>query len=483
MCCFLRLILTSVSTPECGFSKPGLWSANSLTLSTAPLSLLGHEQAVPLVFLPTKTTGRVLEEQGQQSGNLNSLHEIWAPEELASLKKLKGILVQAQFTEAMVVSALQVDEYEGMSYNLMSSPQNADSYLARLQFSFDKGRIKENLYTIIRLFLLHRPMPRTEIEKALSTEVFVVLSGLHMFSQDKISGKITSTVQMVPLSDGKSHVITDFHQTTKHSLENFNQYPVMYLGVDSLALVAYTRRATPQKREYILDLCTGSGVQAIAQLANYAKRAVLIDISMRATLFARVNLYLNGYGYNSKVLKGDLYTVLDLFEGDDNLFDVITANPPYLPNPQNILSMELFGDGGSDGERILSAVVKGAGSHIEEGGSIFIVANLMSVNTYEERLRKWWNGGPASFEMYRGHIWSLDTYANMMDDGERLELIRKALEENGVLNAAAGFLFIKVSPNLAASTYKVVQPHTHLWPALAGFNEHLQDELLDVIGR
>ncbi|HKG93870.1 MAG TPA: methyltransferase [Gemmatimonadaceae bacterium] len=108
-----------------------------------------------------------------------------------------------------------------------------------------------------------------------------------------------------------------------------------------------------------LELCSGTGVAALAAAAGFARRAWAVDITGRATRFARFNAALNGLA-NVEALEGDL------FEPVRGLtFDRIAAHPPYMP----ALRQEyVFRDGGEDGEQITRRIIAGLPEYLRPGG-------------------------------------------------------------------------------------------------------------------
>jgi release factor glutamine methyltransferase len=133
----------------------------------------------------------------------------------------------------------------------------------------------------------------------------------------------------------------------------------------------------------ILDLCTGSGCLLLA-LMHYKNgcRGVGVDISEDALSIARENLALieNEGGLNggsAKFLSGDLY---DALPGEDQTFDFIISNPPYIRTSEiETLAPEVRDhdprialDGGDDGLIFYRRIAKGAAAHLNRGGMIFL---------------------------------------------------------------------------------------------------------------
>jgi release factor glutamine methyltransferase len=93
---------------------------------------------------------------------------------------------------------------------------------------------------------------------------------------------------------------------------------------DSRLLVAALGRERLPAGARVLDLCTGSGLLAVAAARAGAKEVTAVDISRRAVWTARTNARLRRLPVT--VRRGDLGApVLG------QRFDLVLANPPYVP--------------------------------------------------------------------------------------------------------------------------------------------------------
>lgn len=123
----------------------------------------------------------------------------------------------------------------------------------------------------------------------------------------------------------------------------------------------------------VLDLCAGSGAISIAleKLANAEVTA--LELSDVAFKFLEKNIKLN----NSKVkaLKGDVFKSFCDFE--DNSFDLIVSNPPYIKS-DDIQSIQtevqyepkLAIDGGKNGYDFYEEIIKKWSSKLKNGGAL-----------------------------------------------------------------------------------------------------------------
>jgi release factor glutamine methyltransferase len=146
---------------------------------------------------------------------------------------------------------------------------------------------------------------------------------------------------------------------------------------DTEVLVETALSGTRARHLYgrMLDLCTGSGCVAIA----FAKerptwRVTAVDLSPDAAALARENTLRAGVVHNLGVLEGDLFAPLP----EAAEFELITANPPYIPSG-DIAGLEadvrdfephLALDGGADGLSIIRRLLEQAPRYLAPGGLI-----------------------------------------------------------------------------------------------------------------
>lgn len=158
---------------------------------------------------------------------------------------------------------------------------------------------------------------------------------------------------------------------------------VMYVGIDSRWLA---RTTTRRPMGSTLDLCTGSGVHALLA-SSHSKRVVAVDINPRAARCTHFNAQVLG-ATNIEVEVGDLYEPVS-----GECFDLITANPPFVPSPVNSLG---YRDGGNSGEDILRQIVVGLPVHLAQGGIAQIITELgeREEEPLSDRLREWLGDAP-----------------------------------------------------------------------------------------
>jgi release factor glutamine methyltransferase len=122
-----------------------------------------------------------------------------------------------------------------------------------------------------------------------------------------------------------------------------------------------------------IDLCTGSGCVAIAFAKERPTWQVKgSDISAEALDVARFNALRIGTIWNLDFEVSDLLTAIDA----ERKFDLITANPPYVPDAEvltlspDIKNHEPHGalSGGPDGLSVIRRLVKAAPRWLASGG-------------------------------------------------------------------------------------------------------------------
>lgn len=160
--------------------------------------------------------------------------------------------------------------------------------------------------------------------------------------------------------------------------------PGVYRPQGDTRLLADTLRlATVPAGIRVLDVGTGTGVLALIAARAGARQVVAVDVCGRAVFAARVNAWLRRMPVH--VVRSDL---LDAVEGEE--FDVIVANPPYVPadGPPRKQAARAW-NGGTDGRQVLDGLCSAAPALLTPGGVLFVVQSaLCGVQSTLERLRR-----------------------------------------------------------------------------------------------
>ena len=142
---------------------------------------------------------------------------------------------------------------------------------------------------------------------------------------------------------------------------------------DALLLAAVVRERGLARGARVLDLFTGSGVLAVAAALEGAADVTAVDLSRRAVLAARRNARRNGV--RVRALRGDLLAPVA-----GERFDLIVANPPYLPGAAELprSGAARAWEGGSDGRALVDRLCAAAGGALAPGGRLLLVQSSLT---------------------------------------------------------------------------------------------------------
>lgn len=296
-----------------------------------------------------------------------------------------------------------------------------------LNLALDEGEKKEWVVPLVHLFPLEIP-PLADCGSRTKWRRVLLLTDLH----PNVLG------------------LTSIPSTNANGTAGGEEGTVMYIGPDSLALVQHLHASLPKYLSSqsvsrsssfkILDVCTGSGVQALALLAmlellrnsnedRVIMEAVAVDVNERALRFTEFNALLNGFDFDvadsgitcnrtrvctvrADLLSGEALPrtskhrsnsheadkatrLLEELQKKTPKFDFLLANPPFIPVPPIVsddaaLSLRdstdaantprygLFSCGGSSGEDCLQAIVQMTPDLLANDGLLAIVSEFMN---------------------------------------------------------------------------------------------------------
>lgn len=265
---------------------------------------------------------------------------------------------------------------------------------------------QEKLDLAIDLFLLQGSLSADEANRLFAIDERDVLFRLGVLTLDETK-QVVARTSLFPV--GEQLVFSDpAWPTLPHPGQLQVPYDqVMAVGSDSRWLVRATLRRT---KDTALDLCTGSGVQALLA-ASHCRKVTAVDINPRAVRCSQFNAKATGFT-NMTVLIGDLYEPI----GTEK-FDLITANPPFVPSPVDTLC---FRDGGPSGETVQRRLIAELPEHLAPGGIAQIVTEFgeSDEHPFAERIRSWLKGAPLDLLILRIKTHSALQYAIGHADGE-----------------------------------------------------------------
>lgn len=239
------------------------------------------------------------------------------------------------------------------------------------------------LETLVRLFLLQRPVPYERARAALKGLERYEAGGWLLRDGDDV--RATVDVRPYAGDGGEDWWIVSDLGCAVGGAGGIGGAP----GVDRADLVlgvggASTTLAGLTVREPVgsaLDLGTGSGIQAL-HASRHATRVTATDVNPRALHFARLTLALSG-AREPDLRQGSLFEPVGA-----ERYDLIVSNPPFVISPQGRFT---YRDGGMAGDELCRTLVREAAGHLTEGGWCQLLANWQHIEgqDWRDRLASW----------------------------------------------------------------------------------------------
>lgn len=345
------------------------------------------------------------------------------PEQFALVR---GFLKQSGYTESAVCERLELSVLHEYSTIAASTPRllSDDSLVSHL----------------IRLFFCGECLPLAQLKSLLPSEVMDSLRSLGLLCDDPARpGECHSPVALYP-AQGLYFVSDRWVRPDRSAFEPSDD--IVFPAI-SHHTCQFLETLPQHPCDDLLDLCSGTGVAALAAVSCYARRAWAVDITERATRCAEFNILLNGLTQVTAI-QGDLYGPLN-----GRMFDRIVAHPPYVPVMK---PSKIYYDGGEDGERVTRAIVAGLPQHLKPGGSFYCLT--MGVERegepFEQRARQWLGDRHAEFDLLfvESRIQDLTDFAyqatvTARGDWSQVEQWKAHFQKLKVKNLAHGALVIR----------------------------------------
>jgi release factor glutamine methyltransferase len=143
---------------------------------------------------------------------------------------------------------------------------------------------------------------------------------------------------------------------------------------DSQLLVDVMEKTGLALGRRVADLCTGSGVAAVAARQQGATEVTALDICSRAVHCARTNAA--AAGVEVAVHLGSWARAVEF-----GPYDLVVCNPPYVPHDPRIEGVQLSSqvgparawDAGYDGRLVLDPLCTAAPELLSDGGTLLLV--------------------------------------------------------------------------------------------------------------
>lgn len=277
-----------------------------------------------------------------------------------------------------------------LSRELLSAGFTADSIAAHLGpdatealYRGEPGAVLEacddsRLSGLIRFFLVREKMAAEQLAEFLPARCVLALIDAAVISRTP-SGELQVALDVRPhtIAGRDRFVFSDLDASMTDHVPGPEH--VLGVGAASLSLLSATP-LTPV--ESVLDLGTGSAVQALAQSA-VAQRVVATDVHERALMLAEATM------------EGAEVTNVELRHGswfepvDDERFDRVVANPPFVVGLPEV--GHVYRDSGLDLDGATELVVSTTPDHLAESGSAFILGSWVhtSEESWEQRVASW----------------------------------------------------------------------------------------------
>ncbi|RSN85973.1 transferase [Streptomyces sp. WAC 05379] len=239
------------------------------------------------------------------------------------------------------------------------------------------------LEALVRLFLLQQPVARARVADVLPVDACLE-SGWLVRVGGASDDDIAATVDVRPYGGPGGEdwfIVSDLGCAVGGAggIGSKDEGVVLGVGGASTTLAGITVR-TPVSSA--LDVGTGSGIQAL-HAAQHATRVTATDLNPRALHITALTLALSG-APAADLREGSLFEPLK----DDETYDLIVSNPPFVISPGARLT---YRDGGMGGDDLCRSIVQGAGTRLNEGGFAQFLANWQHVagEDWQDRLRSW----------------------------------------------------------------------------------------------
>ena len=203
------------------------------------------------------------------------------------------------------------------------------------------------LGAVVRAFFLVQPVSVSDLTRALGERG---VGALEAAGVAEVGDEVVPRLRILPVAN--LLVASDDDPTRTDDLPT--DFVAAYTAASRLC-DALTPRP---KVDRALDVGTGSGVHALLA-ARHAREVIATDVNERALAYTELNAALNGVR-NLECRAGSLFEPVQ-----DETFDLITCNAPYVVSPETRWA---YRDGGFGADELSQRVVMTAAEHLRDEG-------------------------------------------------------------------------------------------------------------------
>ncbi|MCP1387223.1 class I SAM-dependent methyltransferase [Corynebacterium sp. TA-R-1] len=287
------------------------------------------------------------------------------PPPAALMRDLATVLHEAQFTADGVAAHLGPDATDAL-------------YRGEPGVVLAATRGGTQLDGLIRFFLLRRPVSGEELADLIGSRLALSLVDASFATQTPAGDLVVNFDVRPHIVAGEPRLVVSDRDASVTELVPGRDH-VLGVGAASLSLLS----AAPQVPVgRVLDLGTGSGIQALAQAAA-AEQVVATDVHPRALELASATLAANGVE-NVELREGAWFEPVI-----GERFDRIVANPPFVVGLPEV--GHVYRDSGLGLDGATELVVSQAANHLAEDGTACILgAWVHTLDTpWQNRVASW----------------------------------------------------------------------------------------------
>lgn len=251
------------------------------------------------------------------------------------------------------------------------------------------------LATLVRLFLLGKPVDARDAEHALAPLPVAAAQAAGLLESS--GGEVRASLDVRPYSevDGDPWwVVSDFGSDVRPG--PLAPDHVLGVGAASVTLAQAVPRA-PVRRA--LDLGTGSGVQAL-HLGRHAGQVCATDTSRRALRCAATTAALSGQQWDLRA--GSLFEPVSTEQ-----FDLVVANPPFVVSSGSAGAGRYdYRDSGFAGDEMSARLLRGVGQVLAPDGVAVLLVNWLLARNgdWPDRPDEWLSSAPCDAWVWQREV-------------------------------------------------------------------------------